>query len=202
MCREKQRCLPTAELDKHLHFSDSENKSNKKAPDELPPLLRFIQLIWSCSEIHFYKYSQAINWTMNILSSKAHIPAAVSAAASATFLRGRPLWRRLRSARVRQALLFSHMTGGVMAVCKILAALLRAEKKGRSDLHHLCSGAFASEWAVGSPPSAMPGLGWPKSTGISFSRCFCGLLSVLVFLKIWSFLLESTCVVGSCLWPL
>lgn len=29
-CREKQRCLPITELDKHLHFSDSENKSNKE----------------------------------------------------------------------------------------------------------------------------------------------------------------------------
>lgn len=29
-CREKQRCLHITELDKHLHFSDSENKSNKE----------------------------------------------------------------------------------------------------------------------------------------------------------------------------
>lgn len=29
-CREKQRCLPVAELDKHLYFSDSKNKSNKE----------------------------------------------------------------------------------------------------------------------------------------------------------------------------
>lgn len=28
--REKQRCLPISELDKHLHFSDSYNKSNKE----------------------------------------------------------------------------------------------------------------------------------------------------------------------------
>lgn len=42
-----------------------------------PPFLPFIQLIWCWSEIHFCKYSQAINWTMNILSSKAHIPAGV-----------------------------------------------------------------------------------------------------------------------------
>lgn len=30
ICREKQRCLPITELDKHLHCSDSENKSNKE----------------------------------------------------------------------------------------------------------------------------------------------------------------------------
>lgn len=29
-CREKQACLPITVLDKHLHFSDSENKSNKE----------------------------------------------------------------------------------------------------------------------------------------------------------------------------
>lgn len=74
----KQRCLPFSELDKHLHFSDSHNKSNKERnPLMSSLLLPFIQLIWCWSEIHFCKYSQAINWTMNILSSKAHIPAGV-----------------------------------------------------------------------------------------------------------------------------
>lgn len=67
------------------------------------------------------------------------------------FLRGRPLWRRLRSARVQQALLFSHLTEGVMAGHEILAALLHAEEKVPADSHYLYThsrslGTLMGEW--------------------------------------------------------
>lgn len=80
-----------------------------------------------------------------------------------------------------------------MAVCKILAALRQAEKKGQSDSQYLCSGTCGSEW--GCRFTSLCG-DWSGSTEMYWDKflkvvLFLVLL-VLVSLKIWSFLLEST----------
>lgn len=120
-------------------------------------------------------------------------------AAWATFLRGRPLWRRLRSARVQQALLFSHMTGGVMTVCEILAALLHAEKKRQSDSMLFMLRTFRSELgctftSLFNHCSGLIERYWDKFLKV----VLCLALLVLVFLKIWSLLLKSARIVVPC----
>lgn len=132
--REKQSCLPISELGKHLHFSDSDNKSNK----ERNPLMNssvaslhpaHLMLKWNT----FLQAQSSHKLNNEYLVQQSSYPSWGFQQLEQHFW-GEDLYeRRLRSARVQQALLFSQMTGGVMALCRILAALLHAEKKRQAD---------------------------------------------------------------------
>lgn len=66
---------------------------------------------------------------MNILSSKAHIPAGVFSSSLSNVSEGKTFMKEIKECPCSAALLFSHMTGEVMAVCEVLAAL-HAENRG------------------------------------------------------------------------
>lgn len=110
-----------------------------------PPLLPFSQLIWCWSEIHLCKYSQAINWTMNILSSKAHIPARVFSSLS-HISEGKTFMKDIKECPCTAGTaLFPYDWRSSDCLCKILAALLHAEKKKQSDSILFMSRTFESE---------------------------------------------------------